>query len=108
MATPGFFDSFHTGGVVGDAPPSRVAVSPSVFLEAPRYHAGGIAGLKPDEVPAILQRGERVIPRGQSLGGMGRQIVMNIQTPDASSFRASQPQIMADLARMVSRGQRGL
>ena len=27
------------------------------FAGAPRMHAGGVAGLRHDEVPAILQRG---------------------------------------------------
>jgi hypothetical protein len=108
MATPGFFASFHTGGLVGDAPPSRVAVNASVFEGAPRYHAGGIAGLKPDEVPAILQRGERVLSRDQARRGMGNVINMTVMAADAPSFRASQAQIMGDLARALARGQRNL
>lgn len=60
----------HSGGVAGsDGYGHGRSVSSSVFAGAPRYHNGGIAGLKPDEVPAILQRGERVIPRGQSGSG---------------------------------------
>ncbi len=59
---------YHSGGVVGSHSVTR-SVDPSVFHGAPRYHSGGIAGLMPDEVPAILQRGERVLPRGQSAGG---------------------------------------
>ena len=38
-------------------------------------HAGGVAGLRPDEVPAILQRGERVLSRRGDPGlraGAGR------------------------------------
>ena len=55
---------FHSGGVVGQAG-STVSVNPGVFAGAPRYHSGGVAGLKPDEVPAILQKGELVISRKQ-------------------------------------------
>ena len=33
------------------------------FAGAPRLHSGGWAGLRPDEVPTILQRGERVLNR---------------------------------------------
>jgi hypothetical protein len=36
------------------------------FVEAPRMHGGGWAGLKPDEVPTILQRGERVPTRREA------------------------------------------
>ncbi|WP_313613408.1 phage tail length tape measure family protein [Agrobacterium sp.] len=60
----------HSGGVAGrDGYGHGRAVSPSVFNGATRYHTGGIAGLKPDEVPAILQKGERIIPRGGSMSG---------------------------------------
>lgn len=55
----------HTGAKVGQWTMRRT-VSPLVFGAAPRYHSGGIAGLKPDEVPAILQTGERVLSRRQT------------------------------------------
>lgn len=58
----------HTGGTAGALANVRF-VDPSVFTEAYRYHTGGVAGLKPGEVPAILERGERIIPRGGRLGG---------------------------------------
>lgn len=55
----------HKGGVAGsDGYGHGRAVSPSVFAGAKRYHTGGVAGLQPGEVPAILQRGEVVLPRG--------------------------------------------
>ena len=58
----------HSGGTAGkDGYGHGRSVSPAVFNGAPRYHKGGIAGLRPNEVPAILERGERVIPNGQSL-----------------------------------------
>jgi len=34
-------------------------------------HSGGWAGLRPDEVPAILQRGERVLSRREVAAGNG-------------------------------------
>lgn len=55
----------HSGGVAGGGNVMR-SVDPMMFFGAPRYHSGGIAGLAPDEVPAILQRGERITPRGAS------------------------------------------
>ncbi len=82
---------FHEGGTVGAGAPSR-AVSPMLFATAPRYHNGGIAGLMPDEVPAILQRGEVVIPREQAgkMGGSSSPVInMTIVTRDAESFRQS-------------------
>lgn len=63
----------HGGGLAGSLAIRREGVSPLVFGGAPRYHAGGIAGLAPDEVPAILQRGEEVLtkqdPRHRGNGG---------------------------------------
>jgi hypothetical protein len=47
-------------------------VPTGTFVGAPRFHEGGIAGLRPNEVPAILQRGEVVIPNtGAALGRQG-------------------------------------
>lgn len=63
----------HTGGVAGQQSVRRW-VNPAVFAGAPRYHSGGVAGLRPGEVPAILQRGELIIPRMQAANqnaGMG-------------------------------------
>lgn len=60
----------HSGGVAGkDGYGHGRAVSPAVFSGATRYHSGGVAGLRPGEVPAILQRGEVVLPRGTKMGG---------------------------------------
>lgn len=53
---------FHSGGTVGSAGVSR-SVPSAMFANAVRYHTGGIAGLQPGEVPAILQRGEEVLTR---------------------------------------------
>lgn len=69
MLIPGIL---HSGGVAGkDGYGHGRAVSPSTFAGAKRYHTGGVAGLQPGEVPAILQRGEVVIPKGSKMGGGG-------------------------------------
>lgn len=52
---------FHTGGIVGSGQVTGRAVNPAVFAFAPRYHSGGVAGLRPNEVPSILQAGEEVL-----------------------------------------------
>ncbi|WP_420492375.1 hypothetical protein [Allomesorhizobium alhagi] len=78
----------HKGGVAGsDGYSHGRAVSPSVFAGARRYHKGGVAGLQAGEVPAILQRGEIVIPKGGRLGGGGQSIVINapINAPGADA-----------------------
>lgn len=71
----------HTGGVVGSVGTWR-NVSSQVFEGAQRYHEGtqGVPiGLKADEVPAILQKGEEVLskndPRNILNGGGGGQSV---------------------------------
>lgn len=74
-AVGSYFGSFHTGGVVGSSMQPRFAY-PAVFANAVRYHTGGIAGLAPDEVPAILRRGEEVLTEGDprhraNMGGSG-------------------------------------
>jgi phage-related minor tail protein len=76
----------HDGGVAGSGNYPRRRVSASLFNGAPRYHSGGIAGLLPNEVPAILERGERVIPKGQSgSGGLTISMPVNISAPGADA-----------------------
>jgi hypothetical protein len=57
------------------------AAAVGLFEDAERYHSGGIAGLAPDEVPAILRRGEEVLtqadPRHRDNGGGGGGTTMN-------------------------------
>ena len=55
----------HAGGMVGLSGHSRT-VPALAFAGAPRMHSGGWAGLRPDEVPTILQRGERVLNRREA------------------------------------------
>jgi lambda family phage tail tape measure protein len=112
MGGGGFLDSifssiFHEGGEVGGSAPQR-RVPAYVFASAPRYHTGGVAGLKPGEIPAILERGEVVLPKDGTRMGSPVNVVMNITTPDASSFRMSQSQITAEAARGIQRAKRNL
>jgi hypothetical protein len=81
------------------------------FAAAPRMHGGGMAGLRHDEVPAILQRGERVLSRREAAGYGGASVPtvnVTINARDAESFRQSRTQIAADIARAVSLGRRGM
>ena len=99
---------FHEGGTVGGASAMR-SVPALVFAGAPRLHGGGMIGLGPDEVPAILQRGERVLNRRETRDyGSGRSVTINIATPDIENFRRARTQVAADIARAVSFGSRGL
>ena len=82
---------FHGGGVVAGGGRSR-AVASAMFANATRYHGGGIAGLAPNEVPAILERGEEVLtradPRHSRNGGgapaQGDVKIVNVGDPAAA------------------------
>ncbi|RWF33719.1 phage tail length tape measure family protein [Mesorhizobium sp.] len=74
---------FHEGGEIGQ--PSSYGtrmVNPAVFANAQRYHTGGIAGLKPNEVPIIAEAGEEMLtetdPRHRKNGG-GRGQAVNVK-----------------------------
>ncbi len=95
----------HSGGIAGSGNHPTRSVSPLIFASAPRYHSGGIAGLKPDEVPAILQRGERVLPRGAS-SAMGAISIGDIHIPiDA---RGADREGLAALTKQVASLQASL
>lgn len=82
----------HTGGVVGKTA-SRRQVPIAAFAGAVRYHSGGVAGLKPNEMPTILEKGEEVLtandPRHVANGGgsgSGPMQVKIVNTIDSASF----------------------
>jgi tape measure domain-containing protein len=62
------------------------------------------------DMVAKIHKGERILTaqenRAFSSGGMGATVYMTVNTPDANSFRKSQPQIMADMQRNLNRGRR--
>jgi hypothetical protein len=115
FAGGGLFGLFHEGGIAGEWPPAVRYADSGLFEHAPRYHGGGFAGsgLLPDEVPIIARRGELVVPpervvREEKSVREQRPItvVVNVTAADASSFRASQGQIAADMARAIDRASR--
>ncbi|ECE9169186.1 hypothetical protein E0929_18655 [Salmonella enterica subsp. enterica serovar Infantis] len=70
----------HNGGTVGSKTTGgtqmKGGISPAMFANAPRFHDGGLPGLRSDEVPTILQKGEQVLSKddpnnvlNQSRGG---------------------------------------
>ena len=115
FAGGGLFGLFHEGGVAGERPPTVRYADAAVFEHVPRYHGGGFAGsgLLPDEIPIIARRGELVVPpervvREEKSAREQRPItvVVNVTAADASSFRASQGQIAAEMARAIDRASR--
>jgi hypothetical protein len=83
-------------------------------------HAGGWAGLKPDEVPAILQRGERLLSRREAqgygqAGEMAPNVTVNIDARGAqmgvaeqinAHLRAAIPEIARIAKESVADGRR--
>lgn len=69
-----FAGLFHSGGIVGHGGRGRM-VPAFAFAGAPRYHGGGMVGFAPNEVPAVLKKGEEVLtegdPRHAANGGKG-------------------------------------
>jgi hypothetical protein len=93
------------------APPVPAGWSRPGLRQCPAHASGGWAGLRPDEVPAILQRGERVLSRREAAGyGQSGASTVNvtINARDAESFRQSRTQVASDIARAVSLGRRGM
>jgi len=80
---------FHEGGIVGEGGSSRLMPA-YAFAGAPRLHNG----LAADEYPAILQKGEEVIPKNKvgkskeekNEGANITQNTFNISAVDAKSF----------------------
>jgi hypothetical protein len=68
-------------------------------------------GLRSNEVPAILQRGEEVLTRGDprhraNQGGGDIHVHMNITTPDVQGFRRSQGEIAVQASTAIGRAAR--
>lgn len=72
------------------------------FADAPRMHAGGWAGLRPDEVPAILQRGERVLSRREVSAGMAssgpQRLEISVQVEGARGNREIEEMVNAGVS----------
>ena len=61
-AIKGAFGVQHEGGIAGRANRTR-SISPAAFVGAQRFHEGSRGvGLKPNEIPTILEIGEEVLP----------------------------------------------
>lgn len=100
---------FHQGGIVsaGGATFTRsLNVSPVAAALAPRYHSGGIVGMKPGERLSVLEDGEEVLtaddPRHQrNYRGGGVQITSTVNVTGAGGDRAQQQNSGADLTRAI-------
>lgn len=103
-------DVLHGGGIVGVSPAPERLLPAAEFANAPRFQFG--LGL--DEFPAVLHRGEAVIPAEivQAIRAAPQRrearpsavnVNMTVVTPDANSFRANESQITAQIVRSADR-----
>lgn len=76
----------HSGGVVGQSLNRSRSVNSSVFANAPRYHSGGVVGLRPDEYPAILQKNEEVLSTSDPRNVMNGAMSAGKAAPPAQRF----------------------
>ncbi|KGD85806.1 phage tail tape measure protein [Rhizobium sp. YS-1r] len=97
------------GGLVGAVTPfadGGVVRAPSFF---PMGGNMGLMGEAGAEAILPLRRGpDGALGVAAAAGGAEPQIVFNVTATDAASFRKSEGQISAMLARSVARGRRGL
>jgi phage-related minor tail protein len=100
------------GGLVGSVTPfadGGVVRSPAFFSMGGSGGGLGLMGEAGAEAILPLRRGpDGVLGVAAGGGGAAPQIVFNVTATDAASFRKSEGQISAMLARSVSRGRRGL
>jgi len=106
---PGSVTAFAKGGVPGQVS----AFAAGGVVSTPSYFPiGGDLGLMGEagsEAILPLKRGaDGALGVGTDGGGGGTQVVFNVTATDAASFRKSEGQITAMLARSVGRGRRGL
>ncbi|MDF2811928.1 MAG: phage tail tape measure protein, partial [Microvirga sp.] len=121
------FGSMFGGGNAAAAPAPALFANGGVFsrgqvmpfaqggvVSAPSYfplgRGLGVMGEKGAEAVMPLARGPdgRLGVRSGGGGGRPMSVTVNVSTPDADSFRRSEAQVSAALARAVARGQRGM
>ena len=103
--------AFARGGVVQNAMPIPFASGGVIASPVTFPLAGGRVGLAGERGPEAilpLARGPDGKLGVRAQGGAGVSVTINVSTPDAESFRRSETQLAAMLARAVALGQRNL
>lgn len=94
----------HDGGRAGrDGYGHGRAFPAGTWAGAPRYHGGGIAGLKPNEVPAILERGETVLPAGGAGGGAQQRVKVEVDVGVSVDRNGDLKAFVRDVAQTTTR-----
>lgn len=85
MIIPGIL---HSGGVAGASGYGHDRAFPSALWDgAPRYHNGTMgAGLGPNEIPAILERGEIVLPANTNVARQRVHIDVSISVDESGNI----------------------
>ena len=110
----GLFSGGSASAAVQPFAKGGVVASPSFFSNGGGTGRVGLMGEAGAEAILPLKRGAdgtlgvAVGGHGAGRTGSGASIVFNVTTPDAASFRRSEAQVQAMLARAARRGQRGL
>lgn len=102
------FGAAHTGGIIGSSSLIARRTSPASFINAPKFHSGGIvgSGLLPSEVPIIAKKGEGMFTQEQMAnlapaGGGGQMIT--IHSPITVNGSAGTPEQNDDLAKKMAK-----
>ena len=108
----------HRGGVMGQSRTFTRSMAADVFTNAVRYHTGGIVGLAPNEVPAVLQKNEEVLTRNDPRhvlnggkaaapadGGAGNRFVLvddRARVPEAMSSSEGEKVTLVHLKKNIA------
>lgn len=104
-----FVATKHTGGLIDGAVTAGRSVAPWIFHGAQVLHSGGIAGLRANEQPAILEKGEEVLtaddPRHRNnLKAGGRSplignLSVSVSVGGGSTQDAQMARLLADMVK---------
>ncbi len=117
MTPLGMWQGFHSGGIAGGRATFERPMPSALWDGAPRYHGGGVAGLLPGEVPAVLKRGEGVFTPeqmaalGQTAGGqttVNNVVNVTVNRSGAGGNAAEDKAMATEVARQVQASLRGL
>ena len=96
------------GGGIGGLISSAASLFGGFFADGGKLKPGqfGVVGERGPELAFAGSSPLNIMPNG--MGAAPITVNMNVQTPDAQSFRQSQGQLAADMARSIDRARRNL